>query len=146
MCCYRGFPSGAGGSPEAASGLGGAGVKPGLKKGGCDVVVYARFASLSVNFCVPLWKQVSIDLVNCLGGPRQLLQKATVWPLARADSSVMTPQKALGTEDGVMAGAPSFNSFSAAVSGCWKSEGRRRLCSPLPSPYCSPQMQVSRKL
>lgn len=37
--------------------------------------MYTRFASLSVNCCVPLWKQVSTDLANCLG-VRQLLQKA----------------------------------------------------------------------
>jgi len=59
-------------------------------------LVYALFASLSVNCFVPFRKQVSIDLANCLGG-RQLLQKDTEWPLARAESTVMTPQTARST-------------------------------------------------
>lgn len=43
-------------------------------------MVYARFASLSVNCFVPLPKQVSIDLANCLGGPAAAAGSSRVAP------------------------------------------------------------------
>lgn len=56
-------------------------MKPGLRRGGVVMwSMYKRFASLSVNCCVPLWKQVSTDLANCLGGPTAAAESHRVTP------------------------------------------------------------------
>lgn len=68
-------------------------------------MVYARFASLSLNCFVLLWKQVSIDLANCLGrGPSAAAESHPV-ALSQSRQHCHDPPDSPRHRDGVIAGA-----------------------------------------
>lgn len=67
-------------------------------------MVYARFASLSVNCFVPFWKQVSLDLANCLGGQAAAAESHPVF-LSWSRQHSHDPPDSPRHGDGVMAGA-----------------------------------------